>query len=113
MAKYYGKVGYIVTEEVKPGVWVERPVELPYYGDVLKAVRRWQTSSDKQNDDLQVNNQISIVSDPFAMNNFQSMRYIEWMGALWKIESVEVQFPRLILSIGGVYNGRSASSETS
>ena len=104
MAKFYGKIGYIETEETSPGVWTEVSTERDYFGDVINRSSRWQSSQDKQNDDLQVTNQISIVADPYALNNFSSMRYIEWMGALWKINSVSVEYPRLTLEIGGVYN---------
>lgn len=104
MAKFYGKIGYIETKETSPGVWTEVSTERDYFGDVINRSSRWQSSQDKQNDDLQVTNQISIVADPYALNNFSSMRYIEWMGALWKINSVSVEYPRLTLEIGGVHN---------
>lgn len=102
--KWYGKVGYAETVETVPGVWTERIVERPYYGDILRLYRRWQSTS-KVNDDLEISNRISIVADPFAYENFYSMRYVEYMGARWKVSDVEVEQPRLILTLGGVYNG--------
>lgn len=107
MAKWYGKVGYAISTEVRPGVWVPKPVERPYFGDLMKNIAKW-TPSGKVNDDLNVANQISIVADPFAYDNFQSIKYIEFMGAAWDVSSIEVQRPRLILSIGGLYNGERA-----
>lgn len=104
MGKWFGKIGYAVTEETTPGVWVEQITERTYYGDIIRNTRRLQTS-DKLNDDINVSNEISIVADPFARENFHAMRYIEFMGTRWKVSSVEVQYPRLILSLGGVYNG--------
>lgn len=104
MGKWFGKIGYAVTEETTPGVWVEQITERIYYGDIIRNTRRLQTS-DKLNDDINVSNEISIVADPFARDNFHAMRYIEFMGTRWKVSSVEVQYPRLILSLGGVYNG--------
>lgn len=104
MGKWFGKIGYAVTEETTPGVWVEQITERTYYGDIIRNTRRLQTS-DKLNDDINVSNEISIVADPFARDNFHAMRYIEFMGTRWKVSSVEVQYPRLILSLGGVYNG--------
>lgn len=74
-----------------------------YYGDVIRNTRQYQ-SSDNLNDNLNVSNEFSIVADPFAYANFHSMRFIEYMGAKWKISNVEVQYPRLILTVGGVYN---------
>ena len=103
MAKFYGKVGYADTSETAPGVWTEVITEREYYGDVLRISRRLQ-STDQLNDDIIIDNEFSIISDPFAQQNFHTMRYIEWMGVKWKITKVNVQSPRLILSVGGVYN---------
>ena len=104
MAKFYGIIGYSVTKETEPGIYEEVVVENAYYGDVLKDSRRLQERA-KVNDDITISNRISIIADPFANNHFHSMRYVEMMGTKWKITDVEVAFPRLILSIGGVYNG--------
>lgn len=104
MAKFYGKIGYAMTKETTPGVWVEEIVERSYYGDVIRNIRRLQ-GSENLNDDINVSNEISIVADAFANQNFHSMRYVEYMGAKWKVSSVEVKYPRLILNIGVVYNG--------
>ncbi len=104
MAKYYGKIGYSVTEETVPGIWEESVTERSYYGDLIKNTRRYQ-SADKVNDDLSISNEISILADPYAYENFHSMKYVEFMGAKWKVTNVEVQYPRLILTVGGVYNG--------
>lgn len=104
MAKFYGVVGYSTTVETAPGVWEEVPVERSYFGDVLKNTRKWQ-NGENLNDNLEVSNMISIVADPFAYENFHAIRYVEWMGAKWKVPLVDVQRPRLILTIGGVYNG--------
>ena len=103
MAKFFGAIGYAETKETTPGVWEEQIAERTYYGDLIRNTRRLQTS-DKLNDDINITNEISIVADPFAYQNFHSMKYVVFMGAKWKIESVEVQYPRLILTIGGVYN---------
>ena len=104
MAKFYGVIGYVVTTETSPGVWTEEEVTRNYYGDVIRNNRRLQ-STDKINDNINISNEISIVADPFANENFHAMRYAEFMGTKWKIEMVEVQYPRLLLKLGGVYNG--------
>lgn len=103
MAKFYGSIGYAVTAETRPGVWEEQITERTYYGDLVRDTRRLQ-SSETLNDDISIANEISIVADPFANENFYSMRYVVFRGAKWKISNVEVQYPRLILTIGGVYN---------
>lgn len=109
MSKFYGSIGYAVTEEVKPGVWSEVITERNYFGDLVRNTRQYQTA-DKLNDNLNISNEISIVADPFAYENFHSMRYVTFMGAKWKVTNVEVQYPRLILTVGGVYNERPATS---
>ena len=104
MAKWFGKIGFAETKETSPGVWTSEIIDREYYGEVLRNSRRLQ-ASDKLNDDINISNEISIVADPFANNNFHSMKYIEFMGAKWKITNVEVKYPRLVLTIGGLYNG--------
>ena len=105
MAKWYGVIGYAQTAEKAPGVYVDEITEHKYFGDIIKNTNRWSSSSDSANDDLNINNQLSIIAEPFAYQNFHSMKYVEFMGAKWKILSVEVKYPRLILTVGGVYNG--------
>ena len=104
MAKFYGNIGYIKTVEVDPGVWDEEVTERPYYGDITRNMSRFQPSGGV-NDDITLNNTISVLADPYANINFQYMKYVEFMGAKWKITNAEVQYPRIILTIGGVYNG--------
>lgn len=107
MAKFYGKIGYAETVETVPGVWAPVITERKYYGDVVRNTRGLQ-ESDKINNDITVGNSISIVADPYAHEHFFAMKYIEWAGTLWIISDVEVQRPRLLLRLGGVYNGPTA-----
>lgn len=107
MAKFYGKIGYAEQVETDPGVWEEVITERPYYGDLVRNTRKLQNSG-SVNDDINIANQISIVADPYAREHFFSMRYVEFQGARWKISDVEVQYPRLILTVGGLYNGEQA-----
>jgi hypothetical protein len=104
MAKFYGKVGYADTVETSPGVWEEVITERNYTGTVLKNSKYWN-ESDKVNPDLEIRNRISILADPYAYQHFHKLRYITWMGANWVIKNAEVKTPRLVLQIGGVYNG--------
>lgn len=103
MDRFYGKIGYAETINTSPGVWKERIVEKKYCIDILKNTRNLQNTS-QVNSDVNISNKFSILSYPYAVQNFHMMRYVEWMGCKWKIESVEVAFPRLILSVGGLYN---------
>lgn len=104
MAKFYGAIGYVNTVETEPGMWEEQKTERQYSGELVKNTRRLE-SSGGVNDNVNISNEVSIVADPYAYENFHAMRYIKFMGAKWKISNVEVRYPRLILTIGGVYNG--------
>lgn len=110
MAKFYGVIGFAQTKETSPGIWAEEIEEKECYGDLLSFTRRYQTNKlTSTNDDITINNKVSILADPYMLDNFQFMRYIIYPyknenSPKWKIESVEIEYPRLILSIGGLYN---------
>lgn len=103
MAKYYGAIGYLETVDRGDDVWVEQITEKNYYGDVLKNVKR-NEKSEGLNDNITVSNTISIVADAYAYEHFFAIKYATWMGVKWTVSSVEVDRPRLTLSLGGVYN---------
>ena len=105
MARFSGKVGFAPGPVVTaPGVYEEQEVEKVYKGDVLRLSNR-SSANNTVNPDISVSNRISIIADAYANENFLSIRYVEWMGVRWEVVSVEVQRPRLILSLGGRYNG--------
>ena len=108
--KWYGAIGFVETVKTKPGVWDEEIIERDYFGDLIRNTRRLLQSSNQVNDNINIANSISIVADPYATQNFHAMRYVEFMGAKWKITDIEVQYPRLILTVGGVYNGQQTES---
>ena len=112
MPRFYGAVGYIETikDDGSPDVWKEKPVEYFYKGELLKNFRNLTNSSEDQlNDDITFSNQISITANPYAFTHMADMRYVKWMGTAWKVIGVDASnYPRLILSIGGVYNGETA-----
>lgn len=104
--KWYGKIGYVLTdEENDTGVSIPEMTWKQYYGDVQKFSRRVEASTQSINDNLNINNTISILADPYALENLGYMKCIEWMGTLWEISSIDISYPRMVLSIGGVYNG--------
>jgi hypothetical protein len=110
MAKFYGQIGYAESNvEIRPGVWADVVVEYPSYGDVVRNTRGLENGT-SVNDDISVGNSISIVADAYAREHIFAMRYISWQGALWKIVEVEVVRPRLLLRLGGVYNGPTPGS---
>ena len=105
MARFYGKIGFSAgNTEVAPGVWEDTTNERFYRGDVTRNSLAFR-EADKVNNDFKVNNSISIVADDYANQNISAMRYVVWMGTRWVISDVDVLSPRLILRLGGVYNG--------
>lgn len=103
MAKYCGNIGFGIPKEIKPGVWLEDTVPRKYKGDVIRNIRRLERS-DKINDDIDITNELSIVMDPFAAANFHTIKYAEYMGSRWRVNSITVNYPRLNLTLGGLYN---------
>lgn len=104
MAKYFGRIGFAETVETEQSVYTEQITEREYYGDLTRITRQLQ-NTETLNDNINISNQLSIVSDPYAMSHFFNIRYATYAGAKWKVTNVEVEYPRLILSLGGVYNG--------
>ena len=107
MAKFFCEIGYGETVEKAPGVWEDNIVEYEYYGDVVRNTRKLN-DGENVNNDISVNNSISIVADAYANEHFFAIRYIKWAGTLWAVSDVDVQSPRLLLRLGGVYNGPKA-----
>lgn len=104
MAKWYGKIGYEIVEETSLGVWTPMIIEKEYPGDMTS--NRWRRqNSGEINDNINLSNVISILADQFALQNYSNMAYVEIAGTKWKITDIEIQIPRLLLTIGGVYNG--------
>lgn len=108
MAKFYGEIGYGESVDVGNGVWKEQITEYKYYGDVIRNNRRL-TDGEGVIDNISVSNSISIVADAYAREHFFAIRYVKWAGSYWKVSDVEVQAPRLLLRLGGVYNGPRAT----
>ena len=104
MAKWFGKVGYVESVETKPGVWTNVVTEGEYYGDLIRNTRRLE-STEYVSDDITISNELSIVSDPYAIDHFHQIRYAILSGVKWKVSNVEVLHPRLKLTLGGLYNG--------
>lgn len=103
MAKWFGSIGYGMQVETAPGAFREVIEERKYYGTMIRNVKKTETG-EGLNDNVDISNELSIVADQFAYQNFHCIRYVEFMGGKWKVKSVSVEFPRLILSFGGVYN---------
>ena len=106
MARFYGAVGYgdSVEEPALSGIWIDTITEYSYYGDVIRNTRKLD-KGETLNEDISVGNSISILADQYAIEHFFAIRYVNWAGVLWTVTNVEVRSPRLVLSLGSVYNG--------
>jgi hypothetical protein len=103
--RFFGIVGYGKTGEAAEGVWVDNITERSYYGDVVKDTRRIATTGTDVNSDVTTGNSIEIIADPYALEHFHAIKYVEWSGALWSVTETEAKRPRIILRLGGVYDG--------
>lgn len=109
MAKFYGEIGYAKTEETKPGVWETVIAKKMYGGDLNRISKKWHNSQ-SINGDINLMSEISIIADPFLIDNLHTIKYVKLHGQPWRVESIEFQPPRLILAIGGPYNGEVAGN---
>lgn len=105
MAKFHGQVGFAEENvETAPGVWEDQMIERAYFGDVVRNSLKLAGGGDV-NAEFSVGNSIEIVADPYALNHFFAIRYVEWSGVRWKVTEVSDRRPRLLLKLGGVYSG--------
>ena len=104
MAKFRGVIGYVKTKETAPGVWTDKVTKRTKTFEIVRNMSNWQPG-ESANDELKLNNQFSTVADPYAQQNFSDIKFIEFKGPRWKVSCAEVKYPRLLLTVGGVYNG--------
>lgn len=110
--KFSGKIGFWLKDETtKPGVYKSNIEEKPYTGDILRNSRRFQSAENQQNENLKITNRLSIISDLYMQKNWSSIKYVSWNGVNWKVESIDISSPpRIILELGGVYNGKTSTT---
>ena len=104
MTKFYGNIGFISTEETEPGVWEPKETVRKYYGDLTEDRRRFEISENTTIDDLKLNNKLSVLSDSYLQENIGYMKWVELGGVKWKVEAIELKWPRIELTFGGIYN---------
>ena len=109
MAKFFGDIGFATQVQTSPGIWEDKIIEKQYYGDIFREARRF-SGSDEILGSINISNQISVVADGYIKDNVQNLRYVRWLGGLWKVSYVELKFPRLVLEMTGVYNGPTPGS---
>lgn len=108
MARFAGKIGFVRTVEKEGSVWEEETIEKAYKGDIVRDARRWDKPTEV-NDDLTISNEITIVADSYMWNNWAFIKYVVWNNVKWKVNYIEINRPRIRLTLGGIYN----ESETS
>lgn len=107
MSKWFGKLGFVETRETEPSVYSEIVTERDCYGDLTRNMRRLQ-SSDKVNDDISLANTLSVIADPYVQEHFCNLRYVTLYGGKWKVTDAAVEYPRVVLTLGGLYHGSEA-----
>lgn len=108
MARFAGKIGFVKTVEREGSVWEEEIIEKPYKGDTVRDARRWDKPQEV-NDSLTISNEINIVADSYMLSNYAFIKYVEWNGVKWKVNYIEINRPRIRLTLGGVYNENETS----
>lgn len=109
--KWFGQIGYEYLEETEPGVYEAKILVRDYYGDITRNYKKDQ-SQQMINNNYAVNNQVAVIADPYAFNNFHKIVYITFMGTKWRPSAIEVQYPRLIFELGSIYNEEEGGSDT-
>lgn len=109
MDKFYGPIGFVDSEETSPGVWTPKVTERNYYGEFAKQGRQL-TDANRINDNIVITESLSIVADPYALNHYYTIRYIVRGSAKWKVTGVGINYPKLELTLGGLYNEQSSAS---
>lgn len=104
MGKFVGQIGFIKSVEHTPGLFENETIERPYTGEILQDVRNWR-SNETVNDDLTLSNRFSVIADNYILNNMYAMKYVVWRGVCWSVTKIELQTPRITITVGGVYNG--------
>jgi hypothetical protein len=110
MSKYAGLVGYVTQEESVPGVWSQVEKTSTMKGDII---RQSSTNGNgarisdtgKINDDISLSHRVSLLGDAYAFNNYYAIKWIKIDGHKWQVTSVELQRPRIIITVGGLWNG--------
>lgn len=106
MNKFWGTIGFVKQVETSPDVWTEQVTERKYVCEKVRNGSRWQGST-QVIDDIVIDNQFSILADPYAWDELGSIRYLIRNGSKWKITSIGEAYPRLTITLGGLYHGNS------
>lgn len=101
--RFAGKIGFVRTVETEGSVWQEVCEEKRYKGDIVRDARRWEKPTEV-NDNITVSNEITIVADKYLLSNYAFIKYVVLDRVKWKVNYIELNRPRIRLTIGGLYN---------
>lgn len=107
MTRFFGEVGYVTTTR-SGGVSEYIATERQYYGNELRSLRYFRQGESILGEVSQ-QTRISVLADGYMLENYYDIRYLMKAGVAWTVSSVEVERPRLILTLGDRYNGPLAS----
>ena len=114
--RYCAKIGFRWTDEERledgtpTSVWKEFYAERTYKADVMSNGYRNQ-QGEGINDDYKINNKLSLLAcDAFTLSHLNSVIFCELYGVKWKVTSVDIQRPRLIVTLGGEYHEQTAET---
>lgn len=109
MNQFRGKIGFSIPVNKGHGIYDNSVVERTYRGDILSQSRKLDAGTNI-NDNIDMNIRLSILSDDFLNVHLSQITYVHYMGGVWKVKSIEPSRPRIVLALGGVYNGPMAAS---
>lgn len=108
MPKFSGKIGFGYEVEVSPGVFDLAIVERSYLGDVVREALE-RVGGQTVLGESKTANSFNIVGDAYSYTNFMDMKYVLWNGRYYEVRQTELkQRPRMLIRIGGRYNGPTA-----
>lgn len=102
--RWYGAIGYATDVEIKPGVWVPQIVDRKYQGSLFKNKTALQQTAEI-NSGITFNHSLSVIADPFAYENYYSIKYVTYLNKKWIVTNIVMEYPRMTLTLGGMYNG--------
>lgn len=104
MARFAGLVGYVTQEETSPGIWSSVEKSVMMKGELIRQSSN-NRDAGKVNSDITLNHRVSLMGDSYSFDNYYNIKWVMVDKVKWEVSSIEIQRPRLILAIGGLWNG--------
>lgn len=105
MAKFRGTIGFVIDDvEVSPGIYKTEIIERTYTGDIYRDSKRMTDSSSTTNQSVSLSISFNFLTDNFAIDYLYAMSYLIFRGKKWSISTLELKYPRMEITLGGLYN---------